>query len=164
MLEAQYRTTLECPGTLAQSWAPAWLSGPTETPEIPAIIEEIESDQSESYFSDVADPADCEPFPRFPDESDADNEFCWSQLPDWDREYLTSPRDYPAPCPWCSGRLHHSPQCDELRAGWEVSIPFGKWKGKPLSQVPSDYLEWLLGNTDSIDAELRDAILRRLSA
>jgi uncharacterized protein (DUF3820 family) len=36
-------------------------------------------------------------------------------------------------------------------------MPFGKHKGKPLSAVPRDYLEWLAGK-DSIGTELGDAI------
>ncbi|TWU27569.1 putative quorum-sensing-regulated virulence factor [Bythopirellula polymerisocia] len=99
-----------------------------------------------------------ESFPRFPDESDVDNEFHWSQITDEDREYLCGPREYPPPCPSCGGRLHHHPLCEELRASWEPKMPFGKHKGKPLSQVPHDYLEWLLAKNKTVDTELRSAI------
>ena len=36
-------------------------------------------------------------------------------------------------------------------------MPFGKHKGLPLSEVPSDYRRWLLGKTD-IDPYLRNAL------
>ena len=36
-------------------------------------------------------------------------------------------------------------------------MPFGKHKGLPLSEVPSDYKRWLLGKGD-IDPYLRTAL------
>ncbi len=103
------------------------------------------------------DPDSPEFFPRFPDESDADNEFFWSQLSDEDREYLTSPRNYPPACAWCGGRTRHSPPCDELRLSWQPKMPVGKHRGKPLSDVPLSYLQWL--RCSSIDSELKESVL-----
>jgi hypothetical protein len=31
----------------------------------------------------------------------------------------------------------------------EITMPFGKHKGTKLAEVPKDYLEWLIKNTDS---------------
>jgi len=36
------------------------------------------------------------------------------------------------------------------------TMPFGKHRGKPLSEVPADYIDWLLGR--DIDDELRSAL------
>lgn len=85
------------------------------------------------------------------------SEQCWKDLPARDYEYLTGPRNYPTPCPWCGGRLRHSLLCDELRQSWELTMPFGKHKGKPLSEVPIDYLSWL-HERGGLDAELQAAI------
>lgn len=45
-----------------------------------------------------------------------------------------------------------------------TTLPFGRFKGKLLSEVPPDYLEWALRNSDIVhrDAELRLAILKTL--
>jgi DNA polymerase-3 subunit epsilon len=40
-------------------------------------------------------------------------------------------------------------------------MPFGKHKGKPLSAVPPDYLDWLI-NRDGIPVDLQEAIWLRL--
>ena len=84
-------------------------------------------------------------------------EFCWLQISPEDYSYLTAPRNYPLPCPWCSGRLRHNRLCDVLRRSSQPTLPFGKHKGTPLSEVPSDYLEWF-ASADGIDWDLRDAI------
>ena len=87
------------------------------------------------------------------------SEFYFANISAADLHHLTGPRQHPAPCPWCGGRLRHSPRCDDLRLSWEPSLPFGKHKGKPLSLVPLDYLEWL---RPKVDGELRDAIALHL--
>lgn len=153
MLEAQYSVTLTYPDALTQCWAPSWLSNPVVSPETPAIPDETTPDEAETYFPDAADPAEFD-----------ENEFFWEQIPDRDLVYLVAPRKYPDPCPWCGGRTKHNPTCDELRGSWEIAMPFGKWKGKPISQVPADYLMWLVANSESLDIELREAIQGRLSA
>src|SRR5262249_36581677 len=38
------------------------------------------------------------------------------------------------------------------------TMPFGKYRGVPLDQVPGSYLDWVLRECDSIDGWLRDAI------
>lgn len=42
-------------------------------------------------------------------------------------------------------------------------MPFGKWKGHLLSEIPDDYLWWVITNCDNIAAELRAAIVSRLN-
>lgn len=42
------------------------------------------------------------------------------------------------------------------------TMPFGKYKGKPLGEVPGDYLEWVLKNCTRTSAYLRGAIQREL--
>lgn len=37
-------------------------------------------------------------------------------------------------------------------------MPWGKHKGKPLGEVPRDYLEWAVRNADAMRPELRAAI------
>lgn len=50
-----------------------------------------------------------------------------------------------------------------MRFGEWVRMPFGKHKGKPLRDVPEDYLYWCLRNFDWTDKEeLRRAICERL--
>lgn len=39
-------------------------------------------------------------------------------------------------------------------------IPFGKYQGKPAADVPTGYLDWLLGETR--DPDLRHALLAHL--
>jgi hypothetical protein len=90
------------------------------------------------------------------------NEFHWRNISDSDREYLLGPRRWPKPCPWCGGRAVHSKACQELRDSWEVTIPFGKYKGVALSVVPGDYLQWLVGSGITLDESLRDAAMRVL--
>ena len=81
--------------------------------------------------------------------------FCMS-VDDFD--YATASRDYPPPCPWCSGRLVHSDACKELTASWVLPMPWGKHKGKPVTKVPRDYLRWILANSESLTTDLRSQI------
>lgn len=99
------------------------------------------------------------PVPNDPD----DSEFYWANISAGERQYLTAPRQSPEPCPWCGGRYKHNPTCDELRLSWEPTLPFGKHRGKPLSQIPRDYLEWLR-TADGIATDLREAISIELKA
>jgi len=85
------------------------------------------------------------------------HEQCWRQMEARDYHYATKPRPVPDACPWCGGRLVHNPLCDDLRRSWEPTMPFGKYKGRPLSQVPPDYLNWLLAR-GGLDAQLQEAI------
>ena len=39
----------------------------------------------------------------------------------------------------------------------DARMPFGKYKGQPLSDCPTDYLDWLLGQ-DWLRRELAEAI------
>ena len=105
---------------------------------------------------------EAEPLPMFPDELEAANEHHWANLTAEDCEHLTAPHRFPEPCPWCGGRYLHNPLCDELRASWEPTLPFGKHKGKPLSAVPRDYLGWVTSCGAGISDELRDSIKLRL--
>jgi len=39
----------------------------------------------------------------------------------------------------------------------EREMPFGKYKGKAISECPIDYLDWLIGQ-DWLDASLKEEI------
>lgn len=84
----------------------------------------------------------------------------WEHISDADREYLLGPREFPAPCPWCGGRIRHNSTC--VTWTWEPELPFGKHKGKKVSAVPLDYLRWLVKNSVRLDLELRAGVERRL--
>lgn len=155
MLQAHIGVTPTRPDTLTPDWRPAWLRNsvsPRETlgepPAEPAeILEPVPAVEFDPPTDD--DPgAAAEP-----------SEFYLANISAADLHYLTGPRQHPAPCPWCGGRLRHSPRCDDLRLSWEPSLRFGKHKGKPLSLVPLDYLEWL---RPKVDGELADAIALHL--
>lgn len=128
-----------------QSWGPAWLHA---------------RERKESRKSPTPSP----PIPRARNAEDvyAYNEECWSQVSQKDYEYLTGDRNWPAPCPWCAGRLLHSQACERLRRSWEPTMPFGKHKGRPVSEVPVDYLYWLVAKGGLVP-ELMEAIDLRLS-
>jgi len=95
--------------------------------------------QPEHRENDGDAPAVCGPVG---DVSHERNEQRWASTSAEDFAYLTGPRNYPGPCPWCGGRLRHNPRCDELRASWEPEMPIGRHKGKRVSEVPRDELEW----------------------
>ena len=38
-------------------------------------------------------------------------------------------------------------------------MPFGKWKGTKLEDLPADYVYWLTHKADNLDADLRNALL-----
>lgn len=86
----------------------------------------------------------------------------WECLYPEDYARLTAPVEVPRPCTWCGGRNHHHPLCDELRASWEVTMPFGKHKGIPVKDIPTDYLKWLLRHSE-VGGELCAEIHRVLS-
>lgn len=87
----------------------------------------------------------------------------WPEISEADYAYLTAPREQPSPCPWCGGRLVHPPACTELRLSWQVTMPFGKHKGRRLGEIPHGYLEWL-ANVATVDADLKSAAQRQLEA
>lgn len=37
-------------------------------------------------------------------------------------------------------------------------FPFGKHKGKHLSEVPKEYMQWCLSNMNRLDPKLREAM------
>ncbi len=71
----------------------------------------------------------------------------WQQMTDDARQYLARP--VPDPCVWCGGHYRHNPACVALHPDWRVAMPFGKHKGKPLDEVPREYLLWLVGRLDA---------------
>ena len=95
--------------------------------------------------------------------SDEYNEGCWADITDVDRAYLLGPRERPTPCLWCGGRTRHGALCEELHKGWELKLPWGAHRGKRLSEVPTDYLNWLLRKAD-LQSELRAGILAAIQA
>lgn len=88
---------------------------------------------------------------------DDHNEQSWQQLSEQDYEYLVGPRNYPSPCPRCGGRLVHSEACHELQASWELVMPFGKYKGRKVSELPDGYKAWLR-QQPGLPAELTAAL------
>ena len=111
---------------------------------------------------------------------DEANEWYWAHICDEDREHLLGPslgdrptqgelarrlewvrRRHSEPCSWCGGRLRHNPMC--CARTWEPTMPFGAHKGKPLPEVPSDYLKWLLETATDLNDGLRAAVERCLS-
>ena len=45
-----------------------------------------------------------------------------------------------------------------------IKMPFGKYKNKRLSKIPTDYLEWCRDKCDTLTDELRRAVEEELSA
>ncbi len=81
--------------------------------------------------------------PEIPGDALADgNERNWANLDEQDRDYLTAPRRYPEPCAWCGGRTRHNPMCFALHC-WPT-LDFGRFRGKAISDVRVDYLQWVL--------------------
>lgn len=150
LLNGQYSgpwTTLD----LVDQWGPSWLqSQPSESSPNGDAIEPEPAHWETCDPSEVDAPHISTLDPLAPDD------FEWGQLNDRDLAYLTAPRGA-EPCPWCSRRTGHSEACTDLRLEWEVEMPFGKWKGRKLSQVPRDYLEWLQ-RKHGITSDLRDAV------
>ncbi len=170
LLERQYSGSRTCADQADPWWlspasaiAPQTLEKQGESVDVepdPGVDDDW--DYPDTFFPGASDPAKFKLTPMFPDESDAANEFYWVNISDADREYLTGPRKFPAPCPWCGGRYRHNSSCNELRASWELTLPFGKHKGKPLSAVPHEYLEWLASCSAGISDELCESIKLQL--
>ena len=40
----------------------------------------------------------------------------------------------------------------------DMVFPFGKHKGKHLSEVPKEYMQWCLSNMNRLDPKLREAM------
>lgn len=112
------------------------------------------------------------------DLDDETNEWLWRHIGDEDRQYLLGPvindppteqqlrryacwaqQRHPKPCPWCGGRLRHHPTCCSMT--FEPEMPFGKYKGTRVSEVPEDYRRWLLASGMELNDELRAAVERR---
>jgi len=55
---------------------------------------------------------------------------------------------------------------DQLSNGHsnEMDMPFGKYKGMLVSQLPGDYIEWVLSNMPQIDDELRQELVSVINA
>ena len=47
--------------------------------------------------------------------------------------------------------------------GWHT-MPFGKHKNQPISQVPASYLTWILSSCETADEDLRFYIQQELEA
>lgn len=43
-------------------------------------------------------------------------------------------------------------------------MPFGKYKGQPMKQVPTEYLHWYWSRTERANAPLNEYIKRNLAA
>ena len=40
-----------------------------------------------------------------------------------------------------------------------ILMPFGKYKNRPLTEIPTNYMQWVLRNCVNLDPDLKDAIL-----
>jgi hypothetical protein len=86
----------------------------------------------------------------------------WSEVMPQDLESLTSQVPQTR-CPWCRGINHHHPMCEEQRREW-ARMTWGKYKGKVIESVPTDYLEFVLQNGFGVTDDRRmflDELLRR---
>lgn len=81
---------------------------------------------------------------------------------DAEREHLLGRHHFPEPCGFCAGRACHNPQCVALCDEWQIPMPFGKHKGKPVASLDHEYLAWLLKSGMELNAELRREIERVL--
>lgn len=109
---------------------PAGVSPQSPEPPSPVVVDEL--------------PLASLPSPVDPDCDEA-NDWHWQQIDDVDRDYLLGPRNWPAPCAWCGGRLAHRLACAELRRECIPVIPFGKHRGRRVDALPRDYIGWVLG-------------------
>jgi hypothetical protein len=90
------------------------------------------------------------------DSDDAGRRDWWEAISDEDRDRLLSRRRTPDPCAWCGGRLRHNSRCVAL--DWEPRLPFGKFRGRRVSEVPDRYLQWFLDRSRRLDPSLRREI------
>lgn len=44
----------------------------------------------------------------------------------------------------------------------KMTMPFGKYKGESVEDLPYDYIDWLLTNSDSIGPKLRQELQNQL--
>jgi uncharacterized protein (DUF3820 family) len=84
----------------------------------------------------------------------------FEHISEYDLAYLSGPRQYPDPCPWCGLRLSHTAACQQLHDEWSMLMPFGKHKGTLVRRVPVSYLKWL--SRRNVSGELREEIERVL--
>ncbi|HVA46161.1 MAG TPA: DUF3820 family protein [Pirellulales bacterium] len=128
-------------------------ANPPHVPHLPPVDEQDE-------VLDVGDQAArvC----LWPDEPTAADLGPFAMLDDTDRDYLLGRHRYPEPCGFCEGRYRHNPQCVALCPEWQIAMPFGKHKGKPVASLDHDYLAWLLKCGMELNAELRREIERVL--
>jgi len=103
----------------------------------------------------------------------------WEQVTDEDREYLLGPSvddpptlqqlarlrawqadRHPGKCFFCGGRKVHNPDC--FIVAFKSVLPFGRYKGRLVSDVPKHYLIWLLENSTSLPPELRVEIKKAM--
>jgi hypothetical protein len=75
---------------------------------------------------------------------------------------LTAWRELPQPCTWCGGRTRHNPKCVALRDDWAVTMPLGKFKGRPIRDIDAGYLRWVRSSGMELEAEVRAEIERTL--
>lgn len=76
--------------------------------------------------------------------SDENEPDWWGLVTDEDLNYLTSPRQQPAPCWFCGGRLRHSQACREQMESWLPTMPFGRHKGERIDTLPVEYCRFLV--------------------
>jgi len=122
------------PGTRGPTpWPPPWLTGSIPAP---SVAPEPSPEPPQEPAVEAPEPVPAVDETETPD--------WWYLVSDDDLNYLTGPRDWPAPCPWCGGRLHHSEACRKQTESWLPTMPFGKHRGERIGTLPIDYCRFLV--------------------
>jgi hypothetical protein len=60
--------------------------------------------------------------------------------------------------PWPVARERHAAWLRRRATYGQVTLRFGKHRGKPLADIPADYLIWILRNCPRLNSYTREAI------
>jgi hypothetical protein len=132
------------------TWPPAWLTVPQVLLETEVVVTQTPLESDITIEPEVGIIAD---HPR----TIADQGDWWDCLDDEQRAELLTPRSRPGRCYFCGGIYHHAVDCFG-----QPCMPWGKYEGRRLAEVPQSYLEWAAGSgygrvesRESFAAELR---------
>ena len=81
-------------------------------------------------------------------------DYWWSQL-SREQQFELRPRPVKRRCFFCK-QIEHSEICNELRP--HRIMPFGRYKGKPLDELPKEYVRRLGSIRISLTSEIRDEL------
>ncbi len=163
--------------TVMVKWVDHWTTGPNKDPPPPQpggqTSAESASCRDESIDARpgiveqlLSDEAEASGIFKLESRSDAPEESVeWYQqngyLDDDACKELSSPREFPVPCPWCGGRSLHNPDCIDLCDDWN-ELPFGKHKGENVRFLETPYLIWLLSDSGLLSSAIRQAATETL--